>query len=62
MDVDCRTCAYYTTQTGGCTSVVQCVDAMRYQPTAPRRYWLLSAAANSGFDTLPDDYEAGHVP
>jgi hypothetical protein len=45
MDVDCRTCAYYTTQTGGCTSVVQCVDAMRYQPTAPRRYWLSSPVA-----------------
>jgi len=36
---DCRLCAYFTTQTGGCTSVVQCVDSMQFTATPPRRYW-----------------------
>jgi hypothetical protein len=36
---DCRLCANYTTATGGCTSVVQCVDASQFRGTSPRRYW-----------------------
>jgi len=36
---DCRLCANYTAATGGCTSVVQCVDASQFRGTLPRRYW-----------------------
>ena len=37
---DCRLCAKFTTQTGGCTSTVQCVDSDQYKATAPRQYWV----------------------
>jgi hypothetical protein len=37
---DCRLCANFTTKTGGCTSVVQCVDSMQFKATAPRQYWI----------------------
>jgi hypothetical protein len=37
---DCRLCANYTTQAGGCLSVVQCVDSMQFKATAPRQYWI----------------------
>lgn len=36
---DCRLCAQFTTKTGGCTSLVQCVDSMQFKATAPRQYW-----------------------
>ena len=37
---DCRLCANFTTQTGGCISTVQCVDSAQYKATAPRQYWI----------------------
>ncbi len=37
---DCRLCANYTTQTGGCVSVVQCVDSVQFKATTPRQYWI----------------------
>jgi hypothetical protein len=37
---DCRLCANYTTKTGGCISVVQCVDSAQFKATAPRQYWV----------------------
>jgi hypothetical protein len=37
---DCRLCANYTTQAGGCVSVVQCVDSMQFKATTPRQYWI----------------------
>lgn len=37
---DCRLCAKFTTQTGGCTSTVQCVDSDQYKATTPRQYWV----------------------
>lgn len=37
---DCRLCAKFTTQTGGCTSTAQCVDSDQYKATAPRQYWV----------------------
>jgi hypothetical protein len=37
---DCRLCAKFTTQTGGCTSTVQCVDSDQYKATVPRQYWV----------------------
>jgi hypothetical protein len=37
---DCRLCAHFTTQTGGCTSTVQCVDSMQFKATTPRQYWI----------------------
>lgn len=37
---DCRLCAHFTTKTGGCVSVVQCVDSDQYKATAPRQYWV----------------------
>jgi hypothetical protein len=36
---DCRMCAHYTTKSGGCRSVVQCVDAIQFKATAPHQYW-----------------------
>lgn len=39
---DCRLCAHFTTKSGGCTSVVQCVDSMQFKATAPRQYWVAS--------------------
>lgn len=38
---DCRLCANFTTKSGGCTSVVQCVDSMQFKATAPRQYWVV---------------------
>jgi len=37
---DCRLCANFTTKTGGCVSVVQCVDSMQFKATPPRQYWV----------------------
>jgi hypothetical protein len=37
---DCRLCAHFTTKTGGCVSLVQCVDSMQFKATAPRQYWI----------------------
>lgn len=39
---DCRLCANFTTKTGGCVSVVQCVDSMQFKATPPRQYWVLA--------------------
>lgn len=36
---DCRLCGNFTTRTGGCVSVVQCVDSMQFKATPPRQYW-----------------------
>ena len=43
---DCRLCAHFTTQTGGCTSAVQCVDSAQFKTTPPRQYW--AAGPNVG--------------
>lgn len=43
---DCRLCANFTTQAGGCVSVVQCVDSMQFKATTPRQYWI--AGSNVG--------------
>ena len=37
--VDCRTCHYFTTASGGCTSTLLCINAGRYLPTSPRQHW-----------------------
>ena len=37
--LDCRTCRQHTTVSGGCLSVLQCVEGSAYQPTVPRRIW-----------------------
>lgn len=36
---DCRLCGNFTTKSGGCVSVVQCVDSMQFKPTRPHQYW-----------------------
>ena len=36
---DCRLCGNYTTASGGCVSVLRCVDSNQYKATAPRQYW-----------------------
>jgi hypothetical protein len=36
---DCRLCANYTTNAGGCVSLVQCVDGAQFKGTTPRQYW-----------------------
>jgi hypothetical protein len=38
--LDCRLCMNYTTKTGGCMALVQCVDADGFQPTSLRQYWM----------------------
>jgi hypothetical protein len=48
---DCRLCAKFTTQTGGCTSTVQCVDSDQYKATAPRQYWV--SGPNGSIDLEP---------
>lgn len=42
---DCRLCAHYTAASGGCRSVVKCVDSDQYAATAPRQYWETLAEA-----------------
>lgn len=37
---DCRLCAHFTTKSGGCVSVVQCVDSKQFKATVPRQYWI----------------------
>ena len=36
---DCRLCANYTTASGGCVSVLRCVDSSEYKATTPRQFW-----------------------
>lgn len=37
--IDCRTCRHYTTASGGCLSVIRCVDGVAYQRAGIRQYW-----------------------
>lgn len=37
--IDCRTCRHYTTASGGCLSVIKCVDGVAYQRAGIRQYW-----------------------
>lgn len=37
--LDCRTCRHYTEKTGGCMSVVRCVQGCAYQRLGVRAYW-----------------------
>ena len=41
---DCRLCANFTTRSGGCLAVAQCVDSDLFRETAPRRYWQLDTS------------------
>ena len=36
---DCRLCANFTTASGGCVSILRCVDSNQYKATAPRQFW-----------------------
>ena len=54
---DCRLCANFTTKTGGCVSVVQCVDSMQFKATPPRQYWV--SAPNT---SLKGDVLGANVP
>ncbi len=36
---DCRTCRHYTEKTGGCMSIVRCVQGSEYQRNGVRAYW-----------------------
>lgn len=38
-DLDCRTCRNYTTKSGGCTSVLRCVDSSSYQRGGVVQIW-----------------------
>jgi len=49
---DCRLCANFTTKTGGCVSVVQCVDSMQFKATPPRQYW--ASAPNAAVNRLAE--------
>lgn len=49
---DCRTCANFTTQTGGCMALVQCTDADQFKPTVPRRYWAIQSKGETLGNTL----------
>lgn len=37
--IDCRTCRHYTTASGGCLSVLRCVDGVAYQRAGIRQFW-----------------------
>ena len=37
--IDCRTCRHYTTASGGCLSVLKCVDGVAYQRAGIRQFW-----------------------
>ena len=36
---DCRTCRHFTTRSGGCVSVLRCVDGSGYQRQGRFRFW-----------------------
>ncbi len=38
-DPDCRTCRNFTTRSGGCMSVLRCVDGSRYQRQGVVQIW-----------------------
>lgn len=44
MGRDCRLCARYMSKSGGCMLTAQCVDAVGFEETSPRRYWIDSKA------------------
>lgn len=37
--LDCRTCRHFTTASGGCRSLVKCVDASMYVRAGAVRIW-----------------------
>lgn len=37
--LDCRTCRHHTTATGGCISVLRCIDGSSYQEAGVRQCW-----------------------
>jgi hypothetical protein len=37
--LDCRTCRHHTTATGGCVSVLRCIDGSAYQQAGVRQCW-----------------------
>ena len=51
---DCRTCHYFTTKSGGCTSVVLCVNANRYTATTPKQYWISASDAPNVLENGPN--------
>ncbi len=38
-EADCRTCRNFTTRSGGCMSVLRCVDGSRYQRQGVVQIW-----------------------
>lgn len=54
VPLDCRLCAHVTTHTGGCTSLVQCVDGRQFKATTPRQYWMQGPALSEGLGPLPE--------
>ena len=42
--LDCRLCSRYTTASGGCVSLVRCVDGAQFRATTPKRYWMTEAS------------------
>ncbi len=36
---DCRTCRNFTTASGGCVSVLRCIDGSSYMQTRPMQFW-----------------------
>ena len=36
---DCRLCANFTTASGGCVSVLRCVESDQFKKTTPHQYW-----------------------
>lgn len=41
--IDCRTCRHYTTATGGCISVLRCIDGSSYQQAGVWKLWERSS-------------------
>ena len=48
-NLDCRTCRNYTTKSGGCMSVLRCVDGSGYQRQGVVQIWEASPVSPAPF-------------
>ena len=46
---DCRTCRNFTTRSGGCVSVLRCVDGSGYKRQGRFQYWEAAPAKPAPF-------------
>lgn len=52
---DCRTCRNFSTRSGGCVSVLRCVDGNSYQRQGRFHYWEVAPLDPAPLETLREN-------